>query len=218
MQNDPFLQNPVPLSEMPRTSDSVGDARFSHSRYAIKKKWLQLLGASFYLYDPSENIVLFGAQKAFKLKEDFRLYADENKQSELLRMAARSIMDFSAAYDVYDSQTEQKIGAFKRQGLKSSFVQDTWVLMDVNDNVIGQAQEDSALLGLIRRFVDWAAFLLPQKYHVTLDSAQIATFTQTKNPFSSKMDIEFGAVPQNYDRRLVLCLAMLLSAVEGKQR
>lgn len=194
------------------------DARFSQSRYSIKKKFLQAFGGTFYLYDQNENLIMLGTQKAFKLKEDLRLFADEEKSQELMRIAARSIMDFSAAYDVYDSATNQKIGAFKRRGLKSSFVQDTWVLLDVNDQEIGMAQEDSALFGLLRRFVDWVTYLLPQKYHFTIGGQEVATYSQTKNPFSSKMDIEFNStatVP--FDRRLALALAMLLAAIEGKQ-
>ena len=142
------MQNPL------RSNDGKTDPRFNHQNYSITRKALQAFGGTFYLYDPNENLVLWASQKAFKLKEDFRIYSDENKSQELLRVSARSILDFSAAYDVYDSATNQKLGAFKRQGMKSSFVQDTWTIMDWNDAEIGLCQEDSAVMGLIRRFVD----------------------------------------------------------------
>jgi len=47
--------------------------------------------------------------KKFKLKEDIRVYADENKNNEVLSLQARSIIDFSAAYDVYNTATHEKM-------------------------------------------------------------------------------------------------------------
>lgn len=210
------VQNSPPRPPVPR--DSAPDSRFNHQNYVITKKLLQAFGGTFYLHDLNENLVLWASQKAFKLKEDFRIYSDENKTQELLRVSARSILDFSAAYDVYDAQTNQKLGAFKRQGLKSNFVQDTWTLMDWNDAEIGLCQEDSAFMGVVRRFVDYASLLMPQRYDITVGGQQIATFQQGRNPFSSRMEIRLDQPNAAYDRRLVLALAMLLSAIEGKQR
>ena len=210
------MQNP--LSSGNAFGNGSSDPRFHHQSYVITRKMLQAFGGTFYLYDAQENLVLWASQKAFKLKEDFRIYSDENKSQELLRVAARSILDFSAAYDVYDSQTNQKLGAFKRQGLKSSFVQDTWTLMDWNDAEIGLCQEDSALFGVIRRAVEHASLLMPQRYDIKIGGQQIATFQQGRNPFSSRMEIRFDLPNPAYDRRLVLALAMLLEAIEGKQR
>jgi len=209
------MQNPPPR---PPARTGATDPRFHHQNYVITKKLLQAFGGTFYLYDANENLVLWASQKAFKLKEDFRIYSDENKSQEILRVSARSILDFSAAYDVYDSQSNQKLGAFKRQGLKSSFVQDTWTLMDWNDAEIGMCQEDSAFMGVVRRFVDYANLLIPQRYDVIVGGQQIATFQQGRNPFSSRMEIQFDQPNVAYDRRLVLALAMLLEAIEGKQR
>jgi hypothetical protein len=209
----------TPFSSSSAFGDQNRDARFSHTHYSIKRKLLQAFGATFYLYDSNENLILWAEQKAFKLKEDLRLYADDQKSRELLRISARSIMDFSAAYDVYDSTTNQKLGAFKRKGLQSSFVQDTWILMDNNDREIGQIQEDSAILGLIRRFVDLATLFLPQRYDMTLNGQPVAQYKRVKNPFSSKLDIDFSSDTNGIlDRRLALALAILLEAIEGKQR
>jgi len=57
--------------------------------------------------------------KAFKLKEDIRLYANEDMQAELLLIQARRVLDISSEYDVTDSQTGEKVGVLKRKGLKS---------------------------------------------------------------------------------------------------
>ena len=207
-----------PFSSSDAFGNRSSDPRFGHRNYVITKKLMQAFGGTFYLYDPQENLVLWASQKAFKLKEDFRIYSDENKSQELLRVTARSILDFSAAYDVYDAATNQKLGAFKRQGLKSSFVQDTWTIMDARDQEVGLCQEDSALFGIVRRTIEYAALLMPQRYDLMVNGQQIATFQQGRNPFSSRMEISFSDAGAAYDPRLVLALAMLLEAIEGKQR
>ncbi|NIA15532.1 MAG: hypothetical protein GWP08_15830 [Nitrospiraceae bacterium] len=58
-------------------------------------------------------------------------------QTELLCIQARSILDFSAAYDVVDSTTGEKAGALKRKGLKS-ILRDAWIIMDADDREYAQ--------------------------------------------------------------------------------
>lgn len=228
------MQSPFSQSN---ASARSSDARFGFESYIIKRKLLQAFGATLYLYGPNEQLVMWGAQKAFKLKEDLRFYSDDTKTHEIIRVAARSILDFSAAYDVFDSQTNQKIGAFKRKGMMSSFVQDSWILMDAHDREIGQVREDSAILGLLRRWVDYVSLFLPQKYTVTFHAPPdpnappispaggssaivgipVAHYARHKNPFSSRLDIDFSPDTNAvFDRRLGLAMAMLLEAIENK--
>src|SRR5882724_6462662 len=118
--------------------------------YTIRRKVLTIFGAKFHIYDPNNKLLGFSEQKAFKLKEDIRVYTDESKTDERVVIKARSIIDFGAAYDVYDSKDQQKVGALKRKGW-SSIVRDSWVVMDPDDTEIGTIQEDSLMLALIRR-------------------------------------------------------------------
>src|SRR5262245_41417196 len=115
---------------------------FSHSKYTFRRKVLTFLGAKFHVYDEAGNVVLFSKMKAFKLKEDMRLYTGEDMQTELLSIRARKVLDFSSAYDVVDSENGEKIGVLKRRGLKS-MLRDEWVIMDANDRDIGVIKEDS---------------------------------------------------------------------------
>ncbi|RYX84591.1 hypothetical protein EON83_09585 [bacterium] len=206
-----------PFSPLDAFTSRSTDSRFGYERYIIKRKLMQAFGATLYLYGPNEQLVLWGQKKAFKLKEDLRLFTDDTQAQEVLRIGARNILDFSAAYDVFDSQTNQKIGAFKRKGLKSAFVQDTWLILDMQDREVGQVQEDSAFLGLLRRWVDYVSLLLPQKYAATLNGLPVAHYIRHKNFFSSRMDIDFSPdTNAQFDRRLGLAMAMLLEAVETK--
>ena len=102
---------------------------FSHNKYLIRRKVFKVLGAAFHIYDPEGRLAFYSRMKAFKLKEDIRLYTDESMQTEVLTIKARQIIDFSAAYDVVDSLTGEKAGALKRKGMKSIF-KDEWIIMN----------------------------------------------------------------------------------------
>jgi len=189
--------------------------RFSHSTYLIRKRVLSMLGGKFEIFDPAGNIVLFSKMKAFKLKEDIRLYTDETMATELISIQARAILDFSAAYDVVDTTTGQKIGALRRKGLKSMF-RDEWVILDAYDREAGLIQEENAFVALVRRFV---TNLIPQTFNVQLGGVPTAEFKQNLNPFVTKLTLDFSLDSQRrLDRRLGIAAGVLLCAIEGKQQ
>jgi len=188
--------------------------RYGHSAYLVRKKVFHLLGGAFEIFDPQGNVILYSKMKAFKLKEDIRLYTGEDMRTELLTIRARQALDFSAAYDVVDSVTGERVGALRRKGLKSMF-KDEWVIMDGFENEIGLIQEESAFLALLRRFV---TNLIPQTFNVQIGGAQVSTFKQNFNPFVTKLSLDFSTDAQRrLDRRLGLAAAILLCAIEGKE-
>jgi uncharacterized protein YxjI len=190
----------------------------AHSTYVIRRKFLKLFGNEFRIFDPAGNLVLFSRQKAFKLREDFRVWTGEDMQTEVLWMQARKIIDFASAYDVVDSQSGQKVGAFKRKGLKS-IVRDEWILMDANDQEIGIFQEDSLAMGILRRIIGGGLLTIPQKFHMDVGNANVALLRQNWNPFVLKMTVDFSPDTQGLlDRRLGIGIAILHSAIEGKQQ
>lgn len=179
---------------------------------------LKLFGGVFRVFDPYSNLALYADMKAFKLREDIRLYADENKLQEVLTIKARSIIDFSAAYDVMDPLSGQKIGALKRKGFKS-MLKDEWVIMDQMDNEVGYIKEDSMLLAVIRRVVgEFVPIAIPQNFTGELRGMPVFTFKQNFNPFAHKLMLDFSPDIQNLlDKRIGIAAAILMMAVEGKQ-
>jgi hypothetical protein len=187
------------------------------TRFVLRRKILKLIGSAFYVHDANDAVVLYADQKAFKLKEDIRVYSGEDKTVEVLRIAARSIMDFSAAYDVYDSASNQKLGVLRRKGMKS-IMRDEWQILDAQDREMGLIQEDSTVLALIRRFVEFAALLVPQKYSISIGNREVGQLTHVLNPLSSKIEADFSADANGVlDRRLALAAGILMCAIEGKQ-
>jgi hypothetical protein len=183
------------------------------TEYTIRRKVFTLFGAKFHVYNAEGALIGFSQQKAFKLKEDIRVFTDESMQTERVSIQARQIIDIAAAYDVFDSRTQEKLGALRRKGW-TSILRDSWIVMDESDHEIGAIQEDSMLLALLRRFLgSW----IPQKFHLSdSEKTELATFRTHFNPFIHRMTVTVHE-HCTIDPLLVLAAGILLVAVEGRQ-
>ncbi len=187
---------------------------FQYDQYLLKRQVFALTG-KLRFYNPQGQLVLFSEQKMFKLREDIRIYSDEQKSQEVLAVKARQIIDFSAAYDVIDGATGQKVGALRRKGLKS-ILRDEWEVLGPSDEVLGLLFEDNMGLAMLRRLL--LGSLLPQNYDLTLGQERVADVKQRFNLFRYELDVDFSMdANRRLDHRLGLAAAALLAIVEGRQ-
>ena len=187
---------------------------FQFPTYLLKRQAIALTG-KFRFYDPAGRLVLFSEQKMFRLREDIRVYDSEDKSREVLSIKARQIMDFSAAYDVVDTELNQKVGVLRRKGLRS-ILRDEWEVLDADDRIIGQLFEDSVGMALLRRLLlgSW----LPQNYDLTVGETRVADLKQNFNLFRYELNLDFSMdTLHRLDRRVGIAAGILLAAVEGKQ-
>jgi len=184
--------------------------------YMIRRKILTIFGAKFHIYNNNGELIGFSKQKAFKLKEDIKIYTDESMATPLVSINARSVIDFSASYDVTNSSTGEKYGALQRKGF-SSIIRDSWMFLDTNDESVGTLQEDSAGMAIVRRFVPLGN-MFPQKFTLTgNDGIPLAAFRTHFNPFVHRMTVSvFAGCPLS--PQLVLAGGVLLLAIEGRQK
>ena len=191
----------------------MGDP-YTQDEYIIRRKVFTLFGAKFHVYDQAGQVILFSRQKAFKLREDIRVFGDETEKEERLLIKARQIIDFSAAYDVVDARSGSKIGAFRRKGF-SSIIRDSWEFLDPTDKVIGTILEDSMFMALLRRFL---SNLIPQSFHAKVGEKEVAKYHQNFNPFVYKLRVRLEPGGRSaIDPQLVLAGGILLAAIEGRQ-
>lgn len=181
--------------------------------FTVRRKIMKLTGGSFEVFNDKEELVMFASQKAFKLKEDIRLYTDKEKSTELLTIKTGQILDFAATYTVQDAQSGEQLGSFKRSGWKS-FLKDQWIMFDKEGNEVAKIHEDNKILALLRKFVN----LIPQTYHVYDNEGNaFAKLDRNFNPLVSKITIDFNyGVEKKLDNRLGIALAVLLVAIEQK--
>ena len=208
---------PMPLNYQAGQAPAYGPApAFTHTSYLVRRKVLKLFGGAFHIYGPAGELIGFSKMKAFKLKEDIRVYTDEEMRYELLIIQARQMIDWGASYDVWDPAVRQKVGALRRKAWKS-FVKDEWLLLDPWDREIGLIQEQGSVMALARRFIEWVSVIFPQRYVVSVAGQPVATFQQNYNPFVYKLNVDMTGVRGYLDPRLCLAAAIMMAAVEGKQ-
>ena len=192
--------------------------QFQHNTYLVRQKIFKLFGAAFHIYDASGNVAFYSKQKAFKLKEDIRVYTGEDMQSELLTIRTDQILDIGATYQVHDPQQGGvHVGSLRRKGLKS-IVRDEWVFLNPGGQEVGLIQEDSTAMALVRRFLPLGP-LIPQEYNGDLGGIPVCRFKRNFNPFVNKVTLDYSMDQQGLlDRRLGIAAAILLVAIEGKQK
>lgn len=172
----------------------------------------QLMGRIYRLESQGGELQLEVRMKAFRLREEIVGFADAARTDARLRIKARQIFDFGATYDVTDARTGERLGAWRRKGL-ASILRDTWILLDPADQEIGTVEEDSMGLALIRRLL---LNIIPQSFTCTVRGKPAGTLAQRFNLFRLTYDVRLD--PTVVDPRLQQALAILLLAIEGRQR
>ncbi len=187
---------------------------FKHNYYMFRKKVFKIFGGAFHAYDENGILLLYSKQKAFKLREDFRVYTDERQADELLTIKTPQILDIGATYNIEDATTGQPVGAIRRRAIKSIF-KDEWIYLSVSGSEIGRLTETSVLGAIVSRVVN----LIPQNYSITsAEGRQVATIKQHFNPFVLKYSMSIFDSADSIDRRLLIASGILLAAIEGRQQ
>ncbi|MFK7882857.1 MAG: hypothetical protein AB8F26_01580 [Phycisphaerales bacterium] len=186
--------------------------------YTIRRKILTIFGAKFHVYDNDKQVVAFCKQKAFKLREDIRLYTNESMNEELYALRTQQIIDFGATYNIV-LPTGETLGSFRRKGLKSSFVRDEWTVFNTDGTEIATLRELGSIGPIVRRYIDNVAVFMPQTYSMTrnADGVEIARFRQHFNPFVYRQGIEILAADEHMDELVLLAAGTLIAAIEGRQ-
>jgi uncharacterized protein YxjI len=188
-------------------------------QYTIRRKVFKIFGSAFHVFDENNQIIGYCKQKAFKLKEDIRLFTGENLSDELLVLKARSIIDFGSTYDI-TLPDGSNLGSLRRKGLKSSFVRDEWMMFDADGNEVITIREMGSFGPFIKRWIfDEIAFLFPQRFECirSSDGRTVAKFRQHFNLFVYRLGVRIVEEDEHLDDLTILGTACLLAAIEGRQ-
>jgi uncharacterized protein YxjI len=183
------------------------------NQYMIREKFWKIFGNKFWFEDVDEKRYGFCEQKRFKLKEDIRIYVDESKSQEWLKIKQKQIVDAWGGYDIMDSQSGEHIGTVRRK-FWASVLRTRWHLLDAAGNEIGMLIEDSMGYALARRIL--LGILLPKKFHIEIGGGgEFVTMRQMFNPFIKKLIVN---IPPSHplDRRFIAGLAIVIAAIDGR--
>ena len=183
------------------------------NQYMIREKFWKIFGNKFWFEDVNEKRYGFCEQKRFKLKEDIRIYMDESKSHEWLKIKQKQIVDAWGGYDIVDSQSGEHIGTVRRK-FWASILRTRWHLLDAGGNEVGMLIEDSMGYALARRLL--LGILLPKKFHIEIGrGTEFVTMRQMFNPFIKKLVVN---IPPSHplDRRFIAGLAIVIAAIDGR--
>ena len=183
------------------------------NQYLIREKFFKFFGNKFRIVDEQDNLYGFCEQKRFRIKEDIRIYDDENKNNEWLVIKQRNLVDAWGGFDIVDPREGLLLGSIRRKFWKS-VLRTKWELLDSNGDEIGMLIEDSLGYAIARRVL--LGILLPKKFTLwTSADQQPITMRQKFNPLIKKLVV---TIPSGhaFDRRFIAGLAMVIAAVDGR--
>ena len=181
---------------------------WAHSTYRIRRPFWSIFGRRFLVFAPDGSLVLFVKHPYFKFKPEFTLFTDETESVPVMIVRSRTVLAINRAYDVFDAQTQAKLGTIRSRGLKS-IVRDTWDLLDANDQPVGLVQEDG--LSILRRIFP----ILLGRWHAELGGSPVATIQQLFRLFIKEYTIDVSMAQGRIDPRFVIAIAMLALLAES---
>jgi len=114
------------------------------------------IGTRIRVTDATGRQVAYARKKKFKLKEDVRVYEDEDQSRLLFRMKADRMIDFSARYAI-SGPDGHPIGAVGRQGMKSLW-SSSYVLADASGEQAGSIREENVWVKVLDGLIESVPF------------------------------------------------------------
>ncbi len=111
--------------------------------YPLKLRFkLIALAPRIIVTDAKDREILFVSQKVFKLKEDIRIYPNQQKEREIYNIRAEKILDFNTRYNFFTADTQEHIGSVKAKGWRSIWSA-TYMIDDPNGMQTNYIKEDN---------------------------------------------------------------------------
>lgn len=197
-----------PGAMVPMGGAAMSAPVFSHAYYTIKRPFWSFLGRRFHVYAPDGSLVAFVKHPVFKLKGEFTIFADESERQPLMVVRSRSVISLNMAHDIFEANSQQRIGSIRSRGLKSLF-RDVWDVLDPNDQPVGLVQEDSN--ALLRRFFP----ILPSHHHIELQGQLVARIDQQFRFFVKEFTLDLSPGQGRVDPRFAIACTMLALMAES---
>jgi len=183
--------------------------------YKITKKVLALTN-QYWITDQQGNNLGYTKQKAFRIREDIRIYTDDSMSTEVFKIHQEQIIDGWGTFAVMDSRTNVCVGKIKRQYLMSGIVSDEYFILDANGQQIGRIAEGIGR-GLARKYIPLGG-LVPEQVAVEFYGQQVAQIDQQFKIIGDVWAVDCTRVPQQFDRRTLLACMIMMGMIERQRK
>lgn len=167
--------------------------------------------SKLYFYDEQGRTLAFVRNTKCEWSKDLRVFTDPTLSFELLAIKPVREAGPGSHFKVIDSVNSEVVGKVRHLPVFGLQRQE-WELLGPGParNEVCVIREDSAVLGLMRRYVTES---LPQSYTFSVAKGSLGSAVRASGLFSPQMEIELnGDGGKLTDRRLVIAALVLISA------
>jgi hypothetical protein len=107
--------------------------------------------------DAAGQLVSYAKQRAFRLKEDVTIYADEAQTEALYHIKANQIFDIGATYSI-STADGRSLGALRQRGMRTLW-NATYDILDDNGSAVGLIHEQDPWVKVIDGLIGGIPFL-----------------------------------------------------------
>jgi uncharacterized protein YxjI len=172
--------------------------------------------------DASGQTVLYVRQKALALREDVRIFADEQQQQQLYQLNADRILDFSANYRVR-SVDGLDLGNIRRKGMRSLW-NATYEVADASGQPVAVIHEENAWVKVLDELVGEVpvvGMFLPMfvnpAYLVDRDGQTLLRMKKERAFLEGKFTIEKKAEFAAHEESLLLASLLMMILLERQR-
>ncbi len=204
------LTQPMPTVGQGSPQAMGPDSRWYRNSYHIRKKILAIAD-QYWIEDQVGSVLGYSKQKLLRIKEDVRIYTDEQMNQELFRIKQEGIIDAWGTFAVIDSSTNAPLGYVRRKALAST-IRAEWEVYDASRQLIGGVHESTGR-ALARRLIPGGK-LIPEKVTLELQGRPVAQINQEFKVIGDVWDIFVQDMSPAFDRRVLVSCALLMGMIE----
>ncbi len=165
--------------------------------------------------DAAGQTVMYVRQKILALKEDVKVFADEQQQRQLFQIKADRVIDFSAQYNIA-VVGGGPVGAVKRRGMRSIF-KATYDIKDANGGDVGLIHEENPWIKVLDALVSDIPFLgmfINPAYLIDLNGQNKLYLKKQPAVFEGKFTLDKRGEFDDAQEKLLLASVLMMLLLE----
>jgi hypothetical protein len=174
------------------------------------------IGTRVRVVDAAGQQVAYLRKKKFRLKEDVRVYEDEDQKRPLYRIKADRVMDFGASYAV-SGPDGRPLGAVRQRGVRSLW-KSSYEVSDPNGKTIGVIHEENPFVKVLDSLAEAIPFadslgglFFNPAYLVDLGGESVLRMQKERSVFESRFRLDrLGDFSEEEEDLLLASLLMVL--------
>jgi hypothetical protein len=177
------------------------------------------IGTRVRVVDAAGRRVAYLRRKKFRLKEDVRVYEDEDQKRQLFCIRADRIVDFGASYAV-SGPDGRTLGAVRQRGVHSLW-KSTYEVADAHGKMIGVIHEENPFVKVLDSLAEALPFadtlgglFFNPAYLVDLGGETVLRMQKERSVFESGFRLEKSGDFSEDEEELVLASLMMVLLLE----